>query len=262
MRKLSYLVAALLVLGISGVIYAAPVGLTSEADATKAEWAYNDITLSAGFVADSLERKIDIDSGEFEMSAYVARLGINVIERFNLYVDLGVTQDMEYNVQIRGENIRYEFDDEFLWGIGANVLIYRWGSGIEIGVNAAYRQADMNLEKATFGTTIKTAAQLDTVQDGEYQDWHIAAEVAWRTDYLIPYLGIRYSDAEVDGYFIDDATTRDARGKNSAQNVGVFVGLTLTPKLADFPKSEQIALNLEGRFIDEDAFSVGLSYKF
>ena len=256
------LLAALMVIGFAGAVYAAPVGLTSEADATKAEWSYNDATVSIGFIADSLERDIDIDRGEFEMSAYAARLGLNITERLNIYVDLGQATDMELSCMIKGENIKYEIEDEFLWGIGGNLLIYRWDNGLEIGGNAAYRQADMTLDKAFVDSAQYDIAALAGVKDGEYKDWHIACELAWKTDYLIPYVGVRYSDVEVDGYFEEGGEAKDAQGSNSSENIGAFVGLTITPKLEGSPRSEQISINLEGRFIDEEAFSVGVNYKF
>jgi len=256
------LLAALMVIGFAGAVYAAPVGLISEADATNAEWSYNDITASIGFIGDSLERKISIDSGDFEMASYAARIGLNIIERFNFYVDLGQAQDMELTWTQNGEKIKYEFEDEFLWGIGGSALIYRWDNGIEIGVNAAYRSASMNFDKGDRDGTAFTKATVTSFKDGDYEDYHVACEVGWRTDYFIPYIGVRYSEVEVDGYFVENGATHDAQGKGAAQNVGVFVGLSITPKIEGMPKSEQFALNIEGRFIDEEAVSVGLSYKF
>ena len=256
------LLAILMVIGFAGAVYAAPVGLVSEADATSAEWAYNDVTASIGVTGDSLERKIGIDSGDYEMSAYAARIGLNIIERFNFYVDLGQAQDMELTWTQNGEKIKYEFEDEFLWGIGGSALIYRWDNGIEIGVAAAYRTADMNLEKGHVDSAQYTTAQMTSSKNGSYEDYHVACEVGWRTDYFIPYIGVRYSEVEVDGYFIENGATHDAQGKSASQNVGVFVGLSITPKIEGSPKSEQFALNVEGRFIDEEAVSVGLSYKF
>lgn len=263
MRIGRYLFAALMVVAFAGVTYAAPVGLTSEADVTKAEWSYNDIEVSVGFVVDSVsERKIDIDSGDFEMDAFMARIGVSALDRFNFYVDLGVAQDMEYGFVIQGEPYRTEFDDEFLWGVGVNALIYRWDNGLEVGVNASYRQAEMNLDQATVTNIKYTKAQMTSINDGEFQEYQGALEVAWRTDLLTPYIGVKVSEVEVDADFTLNGTQRNASGKNAAENVGVFVGLEITPKLAEFPKSEQLAINLEGRFIDEEAFSVGVSYRF
>jgi len=259
-----YFVACLLVLGFAASAYAAPVGLTSEADATIGElWADNNMALSVGFVADFVnDRNIDIDSGEFEMEAYTCRLGLSVLDRLNFYVDLGQMQNAEYAYVLLGEKFETKFDDEFLWGIGLNALAYRWDNGLEIGLAGSYRQADMIIENSTIDGTLYEGTSMASKVEGEFTEYQAAVELAWRTEYFVPYVGIKYSDVEVDANFNLGLQDKNASGKNADLNVGVFVGLTITPKLANMPKSEHLAINLEGRFLDEEAVNVGVSYKF
>lgn len=262
-----YLLAALLVLGLGTAVYAAPVGLTSEADVTEGElWADNNIGVSAGFIFDSVSsRKIDVDSGEFEMAVTAGRIGLSVIDRFNLYIDIGQAGDMELDFTDKGELIQVKYEDETLWGVGLNALIYRWDNGLEVGAGASYRTADMNMEEVIIAGVIheRNGSQVSAVTDGELEEIQAAVELAWRTDYFIPYVGVKYSDIEVDAKFTVDAQERLAVGKNSSQNVGAFVGLTITPKIDVLEdKSERISINIEARFIDEEAISVGASYKF
>lgn len=261
-----YLLAALLVLGLTTAVYAAPVGLTSEADAVEGElWADNNIGVSAGFILDNISsRKIDIDSGEYEASIYAARIGISLQDRFNVYVDLGQATDMEFEFSDRGEIIQCKYDDEFLWGFGVNTLIYRWENGFEVGAGANYRIADMNLEQmAVAGTTFLRNDGGVIVTDGEMEEVQIALETAWRTDYFVPYVGIKYSDIEVDAKFTADGNEHVASGVSSSQNFGAFAGLTILPEIAAFgDKTSRIAINIEGRFIDEEAVSIGASYTF
>ena len=75
MRITKYLVAVLMVLSLTVAVYAAPVGLTSEADATKAElWADENYGLSVGFISDFVDqRKIDIGGGEFEVDVMMVK---------------------------------------------------------------------------------------------------------------------------------------------------------------------------------------------
>jgi len=262
-----YLLAALLVLGLGTAVYAAPVGLTSEADLTEGElWADNNIGISAGFIVDSVsKRRVDVDSGRFEMDVYTTRIGLSVIDRFNFYVDLGQANNMEFEFTDKGESVRVRYEDEFMWGVGVNALIYRWDNGLEVGAGASYRTADMNFEDATVaGTEYKrNSGAVTLVTDGEMEETQLALELAWKTEYLMPYIGIKYSDIEVDAKFTADGAERKATGVNADQNIGVFVGLTITPKIDAFgDKSDRIAINIEGRFIDEEAVSIGASYKF
>ncbi|MBU1062316.1 MAG: hypothetical protein KJ952_06345 [Candidatus Omnitrophica bacterium] len=261
-----YLLAALIVLGLSGLAYAAPVGLTSEADATKAElWADENYGLSIGLIGDFVdERGIDVDGGEFSIDAVIGRIGLSIYDRFNLYLDLGQAKDMEYTAELNSQKVvvKYEFDDELLWGIGVNALILRWDNGFEIGGGASYRAAEMTLDKVTIDNIAYTRANMDTLSDGDFEEWQVALECAWRLDFLTPYIGVKYSDVEVDGDVTYATVRYDASGKNSQAKVGGFAGLTITPKIDGVPKSEQIAINIEARFIDESAFNAGITYKF
>jgi len=259
-----YLLAVAMVLTLAGTLYAAPVGLTSEADTAKGElWADKDLGVTLGIVTDIVsERKIDIDSGTFEMNAVMARLGLSVLNKINFYVDLGQAINMEYAYVILGEKYTTKFEDGFLWGVGVSGLIYRWSNGLEIGANASYRSAEMNIETSTIGGTEYKTSQMTSKADGDFEEIQGALEVAWKTNYLTPYIGVKFSDVDVDANFTVGGSARNASGKNSASNIGAFVGLTLTPRLEESPKSEQVIINVEARFIDEEAVSIAASYRF
>jgi len=257
-----YLLAILLVFGFTALAYSAPVGLTS--DATTSElWPDYDAELTMGVIVDVIDkRSIDIDSGEFEMNAFSGRIGVSVLKRWGIYVDAGTTTDMQYDYTIKGEKYQAEFDDTCIWGVGTSVLVFRLDNGLEMGLNASYRRADMELDKVTIGTDSYTRKDLTIVSDGYFEEYQGALEIAWRTDYFTPYIGVKYSEVEVDSIFTVGGAQRDASQKNASENIGAFAGLTITPDLVILPKSEQLSINLEGRFIDEEAFSGSLAYKF
>ncbi|MFC1666272.1 hypothetical protein ACFL0P_00180 [Candidatus Omnitrophota bacterium] len=261
-----YLLVALVVMGFASMVYAAPVGLTSEADATKSVlWPEKDYGISAALIGDFVtERKINIDSGNFEMRALMLRLGLSLIDRLNFYVDLGQAQDMEYTYLIMGEKHELDFDDDFIYGVGLSALVYRWDNGLEIGANVSYRQAEMSLDTVVKeGTTYeKGSGALSAINSGKFQETQTAIELAWKTDYLIPYVGIKYSDVDVDADYTLLGALVDAN-KSASENIGLFVGLTITPKLQALPnEAEQISINVEGRFVDEEAINAGITYKF
>lgn len=264
MKCVKFLLGIMLVVSFSAISYAAPVGLTSEADAVRSElWPNQDFGLTLGFVADIInERKIDIDSGEFEMEAFMARIGISALDKFNFYIDLGQATSPEFNYVIQGEQHKTEFRDKLIWGIGASGLLYRWDNGLEIGLNASYRRADLELEKTTINSTTYQRNQLSPLKDGNFDEYQGALELAWKRDLFTPYIGVKFSEVEVDASFTVDGVQHDADGKTASQNIGAFIGLVITPKLSELPLSEQMEINLEARFIDEEAFNVGLSYRF
>ncbi len=261
-----YLLVILLIFGFAATAYGAPVGLTSQADATTSElWPDYDAELTIAIVADTVtKRAIDIDSGAFEMNAFSGRIGVSVLKRWEFYVDVGNTMDMQYDYTIKGEKYQAEFEDTTIWGVGTSVLVFRLDNGLEMGLNASYRRADMELDKITIDnlTYSRNDARISTISDGYFEEYQGAVEIAWRTDYFTPYIGAKFSEVEVDSILTVGGVQRDASDKSSSENVGAFVGLTITPMLAILPNSEQLSINLEGRFIDEEAFGGSISYKF
>jgi len=260
-----YLLTTLLVLGFAVVAHAAPVGLTSEADLVDGElWADNDVGVSVGFVADSVsKRNIEIAKGEFEIDSYAARIAVSLFDKLTIYGDIGNTTGMTFDWEDLGEMISAEFEDSGIYGIGANILIYRWDNGLEVGAGASYRTAEMNLDSAVVNGLNVAKSDLSTYQEGDFEETQVALEAAYRTDIFSPYVGVKFSDVEVDADFTYAAQQRKAMGKEASENVGVFVGLTVTPSIeAMGDKGNQLSFNLEGRFLDEEAVSGGVSFRF
>ena len=262
-----YLLTAMIVLGFAAMVHAAPVGLTSEADLTEGElWADKDLALSVGIIGDIVNgRSIDIDSGDFEMTAFIARFGLTALERFTFYVDIGTITDAELSYQTLGENHTAKYDDdELMYGVGASALIKRWDNGLEVGANISYRTSEMTLLSVNEGqgTADRTTANgLVSISTDDYTEQQIALEVAWRTDYFAPYVGIKYSDVELGSQYTLAPNTFNARG-DSSENIGFFAGLSIAPQGEAFGEIKRLSINLEGRFLAEEAFNVGLAYKF
>lgn len=263
-----YLLALLLVFSFTAMAYGAPVGLISESDITKSElWPEKDFGLSLGLITDVVDkRKIDIDSGSFSMTALMARIGVTALafENVNLYIDLGQTLDMEYKYLIRGLSYTSELKDAFIYGLGFNALINKWDNGLEIGVNASYRRSVMELDTTTIDSITYKRGDLSSLEDGDFVEYQGALEAAWKMGSFIPYVGVKYSEVEVDAIFTVLGERRDATGKNAGENFGAFVGFTFAPGLSGSqqPVIDQYTINVEGRFIDEEAINVGISYKF
>lgn len=77
-------------------------------------------------------------------------------------------------------------------------------------------------------------------------EWHVAPYVSRTLGDFTYYVGMKYSDMKVK--LEDENLTLSAK-----HNVGAFIG-------TEFKVCESWSLNLEGRFLDETAVSVGLSY--
>lgn len=263
-KYLLFAVSALFVLSTGA--YAAPVGLASQADLTKGSDLIEgaDVKLDVGFIMDSItDRNIDIESGEFEMTAYMFRIGLSALEKYYLYLDVGETEDMEYNYVIQGEKYKSEFGGETVWGVGLNALIYRWNNGLEVGASAGYREADMLITKSTIDNVAWDKNQMGGLKnDGKFTEYQMGLQTAYKTKYITPYVGIKYSDVEVDCNFTLGGAVRNASGRNADENLGVFLGCSITPEVEGIKETGQFSINVEGRFMDEKAFNFGICYKF
>ncbi len=265
MKAVKYLVVALMIVGLAGISYAAPVGLTSQNLDLKSDLlAKENYGVTLAVIGDFVsERNIDIDSGELSVDSCFARIGATALDRFEVYVDFGSTFNTEYKFAIQGEDYKIDYDDELVWGVGGSALIYKWENGIEVGAMASYREADLTIDTVSLnGISYTLNAGVTNVSDSKYSEWQVAAEVAWKTEYITPYVALKYSDVELGSSFTLTGFARDAKDKNSAENVGIVVGASITPKISGLPASEQIAINVEGRFIDEEAINVGVTYRF
>jgi len=265
MRMVKYLLAVLFVVGFAATVHAAPVGLASEADAVEGElWADNNLGLSIGVMYDAVkERKMDVDDGEFELQALVGRIALSLLDRFNLYVDIGDASDMQLDYVVLGEKHSVKYDDDLMVGVGASAMIYQWDNGLEVGANASYRTADMSITNVILDGRTYLPVELTNVTNTDYEEIQGAVELAWRTETFIPYAGLKFSEVELGSdYTIAPQQYNTSKGAGSDKNIGAFVGVTITPKLEATPQSEQLSINVEGRFIDEEALNVGISYKF
>lgn len=91
--------------------------------------------------------------------------------------------------------------------------------------------------------------------DVTFQEWHIAPYIATKIANFVPYLGIKYSDLRLKQKTEFEDENVEKRKLKANDNFGVFVG-------TDYKIADNWKLNLEGRFVDETAMSVGATYKF
>ena len=103
----------------------------------------------------------------------------------------------------------------------------------------------------------------------ELQEWHASLGISqringwWKGVSLMPYAGVQYSDVSMNlsgtgvfpGHFgqIESIRTGDV---NSNDVVGVFVGLQV------LSLGDRLALSVEGRFVDETAFSANGRFRW
>ncbi|NQU74459.1 MAG: hypothetical protein HQ547_07125 [Candidatus Omnitrophica bacterium] len=212
----------------------------------------------------SLTSSIQIDQAQW----YMTKIYYGILnDRVQPYLQLGAAH-MEVSWNENGVPVEFESDTAFAWGLGVKALVWEIRDPkIKIVADGVYRMADLNAEDANINgsTTV-----LDTSRSRFFlREWQLSVLAAGELDVtggmreevlgiskLVPYVGVKYSD--VSGRF--RATTPNGTYYNpgefeSDENIGFFVG-------CDILGTDSVLLNVEGRFVDENALTGGIAILF
>lgn len=225
-------------------------------------------TIISGTVTENWPIKSEID----KMYRTMAKASYGLLDNLDVYVRLG-TADPDYTEKVSGTwtdsagvppqdkgtftgTAKYKGDNALAYGFGMKGT-YDLKNDWLVGCDVQYLR-HKNDYKASGSAIIYddngTAIGEDTDEwKGEitFYEWHVAPYVAKKFGNFLPYLGVRYSDARIKGKDEDGDTTKI----KADDNFGVFLG-------TDYKIGENWRLNLEGRFVDETAMSVGATYRF
>ncbi len=187
-----------------------------------------------------------------------------ILDNLDVYVKLGwVDYKIDSIFQGTRETGTYSFpfvmntDSDFAYGLGVKGN-YEFRPSWLIGYDLQYLRSKHDMYLTKKRTTEPTGVFKSTVM----QEWHVAVSLAKKIKSFLPYVGVRYSDARFKTKGIEDqlvwgadmAWLYDFKFK-ADNNVGVFLG-------TDYNITKNLSVNIEGRFIDETAMSLGATYKF
>lgn len=254
----------LIILGmfLFSLAYAAPIDLPSNLKGLEGKiWSYNDdpeqIEVSLGIETDFVsERELSDLDAKVEGNFYTTKLVFSNVKKFDFYVNIGQVQNIEYKATILGRNVKFDLKDKFTWGVGVSYELTSEDDPLQIGIDTKYREVmGMDYESVILDGTTYSKSQLGGKVDAEWQEWQVAFLIGKKFNYFIPYAGVKYSDVDTSAEATVSGTTYDLGSTDSESKVGVFVGCSIIP-------TEQFSIDLEGRFIDEEAFTVRATYKF
>ena len=208
-----------------------------------------------------------------------AKFTVGVSSNVDVYVKAGAA-DAEGEFDINSppdpvEKIKTDLDTDFAWGVGAKACLWGCaGTGPRILADLQYLQYKPDTTLTVDGVDLATAQQQEFIAAGattaavsvdaetEIKEWQLALLAAWTVNQWRPYVGVKYSDMETD---TDVKLNGQANGVpftgdfdvqfEADDNVGAFVG-------TDFIVNPTLSWAVEGRCVDETAFTIGLNWKF
>jgi hypothetical protein len=247
--------------------YAAPVGNIATPSTLKKGIIYTDekaqfAVVAGGEVDLTWDQRLKNQDKKTKYNFYGGKVGILIMDRFMPYAILGAGQGKDQVFKIGTDKVRWDTKHDFVWGVGGTAMLYEtkiegMGNGtFRIGVDGKYRQSHLKVDKVKLNDDEALKVSDASVTNTRYHldQWQVALAVSYQMDQFIPYIGGKYSDARGDAKTSISTNPYKVNFKNK-NKVGMFVG-------GDFLVNDSFAANVEGRFIDETALSLGAILRF
>jgi hypothetical protein len=270
MKKLAVFVGMLLLISQSsiGSVLAASVGPTS--DVATPEGGLLQIPkignspLKAAFVYDYENRDLRPKAGDPKLHVhwFLAKISFDILDRVEPYIELGSAK-MSARAPVGTTKDSFDYGASFAWGIGAKVILFK---------KKVFSSQDKDLQIFSDTKFRRTHTQLDKwigqgITDGAINakllEWQTALGVSQEFKLsknltATPYFGGKYSD--MDAISKGTAITASGLGINgksrdqSQYKFGPFVGM-------DIGIGKYVSLFVEGRFVDENSVSTGITLR-
>lgn len=209
---------------------------------------------------------------EAKSNRVLLRGAVGLMSWLEFFVKLGVA-DAELNYTIKSpvkadQKVKYDGSFGFAYGAGLKARIVNWGRWAIISDFQFLRyevEGDYKIDGVDFAGLLSTSlTSARSRSEATVQEIQLAIYIAGTIGILTPYGGLKISDPAmkidnkatgIDLTLFSTASQLQHEEHESADNVGVFLGTGLE---MDGPWTA----NIEIRFIDETAVSIGLNRHF
>lgn len=258
----------LLFLGaVTGLLYASPVGNTEVPELIEIgffipceSWINVRAGYEGDFVYDARMEQHKEGKGRVDRYKQMTNSGVitvNLVDRMDVYGLFGAswTKANWRFSDSTGEIHRSEVETHynFLWGVGARAIFFEWGNAA-LGAGGRYSSCDA-------APAWLTIDGVETPVEGTHllwNQWQVNLDLAYRIDLFVPYIGIKYSEAHAKLGTFSTAIANDGSGKDQFRTrvpVGLYLGCAISNR-------KYFMLNIEGRFIDEEAMTISADLRF
>ncbi|MDD5454692.1 MAG: hypothetical protein PHW62_04255 [Candidatus Ratteibacteria bacterium] len=211
-----------------------------------------NIAIEGDFVVDrKLQKDAQITRANW---ATLKATGIFMDDKVQPYILFGALLDGEIKQEVNNVDIKYITEDAFAWGAGTTILLYEITDTLGLGLDVKYRQTSPAVNKVKIDDVSFSESDDGVDLNCQYQEWQAALGLCGITENFIGYGGIKYSDVKT--LLKAKAGNMDTKKTLSGANkLGVFLG-------CEFILSDNTTLGFEGRFIDEQAYSMFVTVHF
>lgn len=245
------------------------------------EWksGSESVTVLGVTVTESIPTPGDsIDDMELDSNRIFLKGTLGLHPNVDIFLKLGMAEaNWEAKYKEPGapdEKFEFEDDWDFAWGIGAKIKIFETPGGLRFMADGQYLSykvdGDFKIDGENFDQlmleelrSLDPSATFSSDSEIEIKEWQIALYVNQTFGNFSPYAGIKYSECDVDfelngsgqlsGVPYSLKLEWDAEADD---NFGIFLGTDI------YVIPNQLSINIEGRFLDETAGTIGVNYRF
>lgn len=261
-------VAAILCLGICGLSAAETIGNTADMHFPSGRGVYSAglgdfISLNVGFDTEFLlEKEFAHDATvtsnpKLEGVFYSGKFALTLFNRIQPYIKVGMIDGLEMNWSDVNGTMKMEAGTTPVWGGGIKAYLWEFeGMGLKIFSTASFRAA-----KPDSFRTVSVGGNTGNITNKKLQIFERQAAVGVSREFtvpgyenvsIVPYIGGVWSETSVRASITQGSNIINAGATGQKDNAGLFLG-------ADFLFADNFSLNLEGRFIDQQAVSAGFT---
>ena len=193
------------------------------------------------------------------------KLSMNYSDVLEPYVKIG-TSNLRVKWEQHNQNIAVEAQPGFVLGGGLKAKLWEFPStGIKLTLDGQYKDTQLDFDKAKIGgSTSATSATNETFNIKEWQISLLASKkfifpMGMQDCYTVPYIGVTYSDSDVNVEFTQSTTgvIYSTYNANNKDTTGLVFGCDIIPSLLSW-----YLFSVELRLINETAFTVSGTMKF
>lgn len=209
----------------------------------------------------------DTQNAEIDGSKYIFRIAYTFADRIEPYINVGII-NLRTSWDQGGFDIKGKSEHGFLSGIGTKIGLFEIPEHrlrFSMDWHYLYSDAGFDDDSAHVGDPHRNIS----LAQFKVKEWQIAGLVSMEflLEYdrknpaaiasLIPYVGLAYADSDIDVHFVHDNTgvKYDIGNAENKDKILLITGCNLLAP-------DDIALNVEGRWIGEVSASGGITLKF
>ena len=278
------MVIAAIIFGFTGISFALTVGGQAEMSVPEAsffskERAVSDtldsyeseMNMKTGFDVEFIVKKelqaapADVTNAKLEGQNMNLKFSMNYSDVLEPYVKIG-TSNLRIKWGQNGKNVIVDAKPGFVLGGGIKAKLWQFpATGIKLTLDGQYKDSQLDFDTAKIGGSTSTAfVTNETFYIKEWQISLLASKkfifpMGMQDCYTVPYMGLTYSDSDVNVHFTQSTTgllysTYNAGDKSP---IGLVFGCDIIPSLSSW-----YLYSFELRLINEIAFTLSGTMKF